>query len=424
MKPDMPTMKTPAALQTVNLEPGAVQIVKRPHAPLAPSKAHRWIPCPGSVHVHSEDPETEWAAEGTRKHAVLKLVLTNHPVLAGDIIDTEAGKYTVPIEVLEQCHEVKAFIEDFKATHADGWVVETETRVEIGSHVWKLPKGECAGTADAVAYSFEELLVLDAKFGFVQVHPRGNPQLMLYALGLLAEIPFPIKYVVLCIAQPGYDGVVEFREHRLTADDLYAWAFDTQAVIEEIRAGSHRLHADDHACRYCPARLACPARMKALDDAMHEDWLQERSLEELLPVLPRLKAICKDIEQRAMADMSQGKEVRGFKLVAAKSRRKWKDEKEAEDFFTAKMAETNRPKEAIYQSPKLLSPAQMEKAIRGGATKKMTVKEAQDIVNSQAYQPQGGPKLVAAGDPRPALEAATWTLEDVLKASLEAGDDE
>jgi hypothetical protein len=32
----------------------------------------------------------------------------------------------------------------------------------------------------------------------------------------------------------------------------------------------------------------------------------------------------------------------------------------------------------------------------------------------------GAPKLVPESDPRPALEAATWTLEDVLAASLEA----
>jgi hypothetical protein len=63
----------------------------------------------------------------------------------------------------------------------------------------------------------------------------------------------------------------------------------------------------------------------------------------------------------------------------------------------------------------------MEKAIR--AAKKMPVKEAKAIVDKYAFQPQGGPKLAPESDPRPALEAATWTLEDVLKASLEAGDE-
>jgi hypothetical protein len=66
---------------------------------------------------------------------------------------------------------------------------------------------------------------------------------------------------------------------------------------------------------------------------------------------------------------------------------------------------------------KLKSPAKMEKAIR--AAKKMPVKEAKAIVDNYAFQPAGGPKLAPDSDPRPALEAATWTLEDVLKASLE-----
>lgn len=394
-------------------------------ARLSPSKAHRWLVCPGSMHVTAEDPETEWAAEGTRKHAVLKLVLSGEPVLAGDTIDTEAGPYKVPLEVLEQCHEVREFIEQYESTHA-GWTVETETRVEIGTHIWPgMTPGDCAGTTDATAYSYEELLVMDAKFGFVQVEARGNPQLMLYACGLVAEIPFPIKWVTLCIAQPDYDGLMVFREHRLTVEELRAWAFDQLHVVEEIRAGSYRLQADDHACRYCPARTQCPARLKALDDFSHAEWLQERPLEELLPLLPRLRAICKDLEQRAMADLNSGKVIRGYKLVASKSKRKWSTDNEAE-VISGIVTQVIPPGEPVphldvFFEKKLMSPAKMEKAIR--TVKKMPVKEAKSIVDKYAFQPAGGPKLAPESDPRPALEAGGFTLEDVLTASLEEGVD-
>jgi hypothetical protein len=375
----------------------------------------------------SDDPETEWAAEGTRKHAVLEAVLSlDKPLIAGDTIQTEAGPYVVTVEVLEQCHEIKDFIEQFHKTHADGWVVETETRVEIGSHVWgHLPgmePGRCAGTTDCAAYSYDELLVLDAKFGFVRVEARGNTQLMLYALGLLAEIPFPIKWVTLCIAQPGYDGLVEFREHRTTVQDLHEWAFQQMHVVEENLAGSRRLQADDHACRYCPARTFCPPRLKALDDAMDEVWMQERTLEELLPYVPRLKAICRDIEQRALADLTQGKPVRGWKVVAAKSRRGWMDDGAGER-IAADVLEYEKPPEEMYDR-KLKSPAQMEKFLYAHFAKHKTKAEVKTLVNEYAHTPFGAPKLVPESDPRPALEAATWTLEDVLNASLEAHDAE
>lgn len=395
----------------------ALVVSKKVHAHLAPSKAHCWLPCPGSARLQYDDPETEWAAEGTRKHAVLALVLQDKPVLAGDTIATECGPYVVPLEVLEQCHEVKAFIDQFRATRP-GWTVETETRVEVGSYAWNLEVGECAGTADAVAYDDKELLVLDAKFGFVRVEARGNPQLMLYALGLLSEIPFPIEHVTLCIAQPDYDGTMEYREHRVTAQYVREWALDQLAVVEEIRAGSYRLQADDHACRYCPARTQCPARLQAMEQIQNEEWMQEAPLEELLPLLPRIRQICKDLELRAIEKLNQGHEVRGWKLVASESKRRWP--LDGEEQVAASLAShfgAKKPTEEMY-TKKLKSPAQMEKALR--AVSKRSVKAAKEIVDLHAIKPAGAPKLVKADDPRPALAAATWSQEDILNAQLEA----
>lgn len=405
----------------------AMILLKKSHANMAPSKAHRWLVCPGSMHVSTDDPETEWAAEGTRKHAVLKLVLDDKPPIAGDTIDTEAGPYKVPLEVIEQCYEVRDFILQLKSTNT-GWSVETETRVEVGAHAWGLPVGECAGTVDAAAYSDTELLVLDAKFGFIRVEARGNPQLSLYAIGLLAEIPFPIKHVTLCIAQPDYSGVMEFREHRTTPDALAAWALDQLSVVEEIKSGSRRLQADDHACRYCPARVQCPARLQAMEQFQHEEWLASAPLEELLPLLPRVRQICKDIEQRAMAELNQGHPVRGWKLVAAESKRKWPaSEKTGEpDADAVERFYRERVKAPLdFYEKKLKSPAQLQKDIRlavngGPGRGSMSVKEAEKLVNLVAIKPAGAPKLVSVTDERPALEAAAWTAADLLEAQLEA----
>lgn len=417
--------------------------IARFHARLSPSKAHRFLVCPGSMHFNGEDPETEWAAEGTRKHAVLERVLSDRkmeaiqdqqhlvpdaPLMAGEEIDTPAGKYKVPLAVLEQCFEIADFIDSFRATHST-WVVETETRVEIGTHVWPkvLKKDDCSGTVDATAWTDDELLVLDAKFGFIQVEARGNPQLMLYAAGLLAEIPFPIKWVTLCIAQPGYDGIVIFREHRLLADDVVAWAFDQMHVVEEIQSGSKRLQADDHACRYCPARTSCPARMQALEAVRFENFMVEPNLEELLPLLPRIRQTCADLEALAVRRINEGTPVRGFKLVESSSKRKWvmgtDGEPDAQAVLNTICVLDNMDTEEFYES-KLISPAKASKLLRKKANeqkpKSLTVKEADEWVAQVALKPRGQPKLVPESDERPALAKVTWSQEDILAGQLEA----
>jgi hypothetical protein len=188
--------------------------------------------------------------------------------------------------------------------------------------------------------------------------------------------------------------------------------------VEEIQSGSRRLQADDVACRYCPARTACPARLVAADDALQESWMTERSLEELLSVVPRLRAICRDIEQRAMADLSAGKTVRGWKVVAARGKRAWPDDGAVERVAE----ECAAPVDGMYER-KQKSPAQVEKFLYSHFQKGKTKKEVKAIVDSYAFTPTGAAKLVPESDPRPALEPAKWTLEDVLAASLEANND-
>jgi hypothetical protein len=392
------------------------------HAKMSPSKAHRWLVCPGSMKVQARDPESEWATEGTRKHAVLAALLRGTPVVAGDTIPTECGPYKVPLPVLEQCHEIKEFIDQFCTMHPE-WTIEAETKVEIGSHLWPdFPKGLCAGTADVAAYSFTELLVLDAKFGFVEVEARGNPQLMLYALGLLAEVPFPIEHVTLCIAQPGWDGEVIFREHRTTAAELREWALSVAGIVQEVQSGSYRLQADDHACHYCPARTSCPARLQALDNFNHDEWMAERDIADLLPYLPRLRAICKDIEQRAVQKLAAGEPVRGFKLVAAKSRRKWQEEIDPPSKVGMALEALGvKVQVSQLQAPRVpLSPAQMEKKVRELA--KLPAKAAKALVEEAgAFQPTGKPKLAPESDPRPALAADPgWTLADLAEGDGDA----
>jgi hypothetical protein len=298
-----------------------LELVKPAHAPLSPSKAHRWLVCPGSQLVSSDDPETEWAATGHHKHEVLRLIMRGEPVVAGDVVEGRE----VELETIEQCVEIKEYVAQWRTHHPD-WEVREEVQLEVGAPTWGLPPDECRGTGDVVGWGWDEMLVLDAKFGWVQVEARGNAQLYLYALGALAQSLYPVKSVCLIIAQPDYSGEVVFKEERTTPERLYQWALENQGAMEEARSGSRRLQADDTACRYCPARTYCPARLKALEDFNSDEWMQAHKLEDLLPYLPRIEAIVRDLKAKAVERLAEratgaGLEARRVQVQASLERR-------------------------------------------------------------------------------------------------------
>jgi hypothetical protein len=393
-----------------------LELVKPAHAPLSPSKAHRWLVCPGSQLVSSDDPETEWAATGHHKHEVLRLIMRGEPVVAGDVVEGRE----VELETIEQCVEIKEYVAQWRTHHPD-WEVREEVQLEVGAPTWGLPPDECRGTGDVVGWGWDEMLVLDAKFGWVQVEARGNAQLYLYALGALAQSLYPVKSVCLIIAQPDYSGEVVFKEERTTPERLYQWALENQGAMEEARSGSRRLQADDTACRYCPARTYCPARLKALEDFNSDEWMQAHKLEDLLPYLPRIEAIVRDLKAKAVERLAEGQPLPGWKLVESKSKRRWKDEADHSTMVQAAqiaLGQVNKLgalKVADFMDTKLKSPAKVEKLLKKHLPKGVV----SEFVEAWAFKPTGRPKLAPASDERPALEGAQFTLEDVLKFSAE-----
>ena len=58
------------------------------HSPYSPSKAHRYIRCPGSVALEAglEDSSSTYAREGTAAHKLAEMVLKKEIVLAEEMI--------------------------------------------------------------------------------------------------------------------------------------------------------------------------------------------------------------------------------------------------------------------------------------------------------------------------------------------------
>jgi hypothetical protein len=380
------------------------------HHRLSPSKAHRWLVCPGSLQHESDGGRSSYAEEGQHAHEILEAILTGIPVLTGDII----GGKPASTERISQAIEVRDFLKQWKTQHPD-FVVETETPLNISRGVGHLDTTDFDGTADAIAWNAKELVVLDAKFGFVRVEPENNPQLYLYAIGALTEIQDLLglrpENLCLIIAQPNYEGVMEFREHRMTFKDLNTWFFDNIAAIALAYRGDKTLNASsEKACRFCPGRVACPARLEAWQNFALDTWYEAHSLDEMLPHVERVRRICDDLERAAVTRLSEGHEVKGFKLVESRSIRKWQAIPNLEQLLSS---DTRAPIDGMTEK-KLLSPAQMEKYIL--RTTQLDKWEVKAAVNKLAMVPRGGPKLAPESDPRPKFEPEGFTQEDVDKA--------
>lgn len=347
------------------------------HAYLQPSSAHRWMTCPGSVALSkgAPDRETPAAARGTRGHEALQILLGTGvlPPMADDP------------ELATWVKLVAKWVTFYTA--ATGAILLREEPCRVG-HAFGCPD-DLWGTADIVGVSSEELLIADAKFGFIDVDVEFNPQVSLYAIGKATEYEWKHKRYVLAILQPQTEGR-PFKVEVLSREQL----LDRYERYKPLVAAALRplapLVPTGDGCRWCPVAGACPElhrRAQALAVRAFEEpaKLPVKELARILSSANLIRAALDGAEAYALQALALGEEVPGWKRVATKAHRKWKSEEEAEAFLRLMTDD-------IYTKT-LMSPAQAEKKLGLG----------RKALDDFAPAPEGVPKLVRADDPRPAL---------------------
>lgn len=384
------------------------------HARLSPSASYIWMNCPGQPTLAAgiADPgSSKYAALGTLAHSVLERCLNNGWDAKRFVGETAEGQ-TFSIEDAEAVQVAIDWLRD--EILEDGDEAETEVKLRYNDDYW--------GTSDVVRYrpSTGELLVVDYKHGSgVAVEAYNNPQGVGYALMKVKALGNRgISTVRFVIIQPRCfheDGPI--REFVIEGIDMLEWE---DRIVEAIRLvsqgaadsgrlanwASFYLNPGSH-CKWCKAAAVCPALAKQATEALQNDFsavepggYDVAKLAANLKLIPQLKAFITAVDSFAYSEAERGIVIPGHKLVAKRPTRRVSDESsviEAADLLGIE-------RDAIFTSPELKSPAQLEASfepLMDGKTKKARTEAAKELLSPHIKAVSGGHALVPDDDPRP-----------------------
>jgi len=380
---------------------------KRAHALLSASGAHRWLLCTPSARLEEQFPDTtsEAAKEGTLAHelAELKIQLLNNDITkrSYNARVKKLKENSLWNDEMESCtQEYADAVNDCALTYNTAPAIMVEQQVDLSKYI---PEG--FGTVDCAVMGGDTLHVFDYKHGKgVPVSAENNPQMMLYALGIIAkyEIIYSFNKIILHIVQPRISNISSWE---VSPEQLKNFGETVKAKAKLAYAGLGDFNPGDEQCKFCRARATCRARAdKNVELAFAADAKPETLTNEKIGVyLEKGETVAKwlkDLQDYALAQCLAGKAVTGWKAVEGRSTRDWSDMDQA---FKA-LIEGGTPEEMLWER-KAKTLAQIEKIIGK--------KEFEDLCGAFVVKPPGKPTLVPESDKRPAVTNVV-TAEDAF----------
>lgn len=382
----------------------------RDHATWSASASDRLWGCPGSLALNitaPADKESFAAAWGTAGHQVSDKCLNLGTDAIAYLGTTEKTK-SHSIEVDEEVCETAQVYVDYVRSVAEGKDLLIEQKFSLADLD---PPFDAGGTGDAVILSPDEGLIeiVDLKCGRgVVVEVVDNKQLRTYALGALMANPGPWKRVKVTIVQPRAphrDGRIRSEEFHVA--DLIDWTQDLMAAMHKAKEALQLrdisnprflsfLNAGSH-CTFCRSAPTCPAiERRALEVAQTHFTPQNKlaeppapdtlSTEQLVRVLDNADMIqgwLNSVRAYAQDRAESGYEIRHgdseYVLTEKQGRRAWVEEDEKK--LIDRLCEvTGESVLEFYNEPKLMSPAQVEKAL--GSKRKGEIADLWDTKSS------------------------------------------
>jgi hypothetical protein len=366
------------------------------HAVLSASSSHRWTKCTPAARLELEfdDTESSAAAEGTAAHALAEHKLrralkmrSKKPISPFDCDEMDEYTDAYVDFVLEQLELAKQSCSDP--------LVLIEQHLDFSKYV---PDG--FGTGDCILISDKALHIIDLKYGMgILVNAERNSQMMLYSLGALEiyDSLYDIDEVSMTVFQPRRDNVSTWT---IPVDDLRDWAENELRIKAELAFKGEGEYCPGDWCTFCRAAVKCRARAEeklklAQSEFRLPPLLSDAEIEEVLGKLSDITKWANDLLAYATdAALNHGKEWSGYKVVAGRSVRKFKDEDDV-----AEAAKANGYKDIYRQS--LITLTEFEK-LMGKA-------KFNEVLGDLVYKPPGKPTLVPVTDKRPALNVSSAT---------------
>jgi hypothetical protein len=363
------------------------------------STAKRVMNCPGSVALVAKmppQPSSSYADEGTLLHDTIAQILDkgtdpseylgtvyNGVELTQELIDT---KLTPALELLNEIDPDSSM--EFSV----------ENRVGFGD---RLPG--VFGSTDLLCRVGDRAIVLDWKFGDgVTVEAEESEQLMFYAAAAIRTEKLEwwakgAKSLELVIVQPPH-----IRRWTTTFARIDRFEKDLVRAVKTAQKPDAPLASGDW-CRWCAAKPVCPVMTGALDRVVNSqlEGIDAAKIGEYLQKADMLEDWVKSLRELAFQMLEAGKPVPGYKLVAKRGTRKWRDPNEA----YAALRAVGLTDHDVWEPEELLSPAKMEKVLK---------KQKLALPDSLVESVSSGNTLASEDDPRP----AALTLGTHLRAAL------
>ncbi len=424
------------------------------HAILSPSAAKRWASCVASPFEEKGTPdmETGFAQAGTRAHRIAELTLREtwlkHKLTVEERDERERLYDEAKVEADDVRYNLMMYFDAIVGVHSNISKTKfSDFRVELPLDVSEITTEPGArGTADCVVVADDELWIVDLKYGAgVPVEAEKNYQLAIYALAamnLYALFGCDIQKVHLMIVQPRCGGV---RTWDTTATVLRQFeaalrqrATRAMAIYrEDVKAEPTDYEANAEVCRFCKAKLKCPAYTAMVKEGLKGDYAvidsdgkeaAEAASEVPAPVKAELTAIpvpttpaalakahsylpiieqwCKEVSSAVSARLTAGEAIPGLKLVEGRrGARKWSDAKLAEETL-----KRMRLKQDEMYDWTLISPTTAEKLIKSGVIGQRQAKTVREMY----VQADGKPVVAPESDPRPALPVGATSDFEVI----------
>lgn len=375
------------------------------HAKLAPSSAHRWLECHGSIALCAtvEDTDSVYAREGTFAHDIAaKCLNSNKDALSYLGIKSKNpkkpehdGEFEFTEEMAGHINAYVDFIDALKIMWGGEPLVET--RVRVSEIIW--------GTADIILLSEdgETVHIVDLKYGQGHiVSAELNYQALCYAIGAINHLEpalqAKIKAVHVHIFQPRAGGE-PWREWETTMAGVESAREKLLYAETMIRAGSTTLKTGGW-CKFCDASAICPARAREAREVARDvfsdntpppvETLSVDQISRIIELTPRVEEWLKAVHDLGVRKLERGEALPGYKLVNKIGNRKWTDEKAVSQTMQLYGVDP-------FTKPKLVTVAEAERrTAKAGVKLNLT---------SMVERPVTGQALVPMSDKRSANDA-------------------